>query len=53
MTFCCGNHPSYYLQRSGQTARLYPAPPAADLTWVWGVMLASFAVGWLLGRASD
>ncbi|MCC7354365.1 MAG: nitroreductase family deazaflavin-dependent oxidoreductase [Anaerolineae bacterium] len=30
-----------------------PPPLEADLTWVWGVMLVSFAVGWMMGRASD
>ena len=27
-----------------------PPPIEADLGWVWGVMAASFAVGWLVGK---
>lgn len=27
-----------------------PPPMEADLVWIWGVMLASFALGWLFGR---
>jgi hypothetical protein len=29
-----------------------PPPMPVDLKWVWGVMLASFVAGWLMGRFS-
>lgn len=41
-----------YLVALDPTGEPGPPPMPADLTWVWGVIVGSFAAGWWLGRSS-
>lgn len=43
-------HERTYLVALDPTDEPGPPPLPTDLTWVWGVLLVSFASGWLLGR---